>query len=147
MLSKIETLFNLAYKHASFPIVFGDIEVILIVTIILTTYLKNWVLVVSIIIVRFMVNQCPFLFKALAWVDNNTFPFQQHFKLICELLLPLTNACPLPFEQLIEQQMVQFQYSILEHLHHHTFSNMFFYGILEVHCVQILSCFRPRACT
>jgi hypothetical protein len=24
---------------------------------------------------------------------------------------------------------------------------MFFYGILEVHCVQILSCFRPRACT
>jgi hypothetical protein len=29
------------------------------------------------------------------------------------------------FEQFIKQQMVKLQDSILEHLHHHTFSNMF----------------------
>jgi hypothetical protein len=81
MLSKIESFFNLACKHASFLIVFGGIEFILIVTIFLPTYLKSWVFVVSIIIVRFMVDQCPFFFKALVWSNNNTFPFQQHFKL------------------------------------------------------------------
>jgi hypothetical protein len=55
-----------------------------------------------------MVDQHPFLFKALAQVDTNTFHFQQHFKVICDLLLPPTCACFLPFEQSIEQQMVQF---------------------------------------
>jgi hypothetical protein len=54
MLSKIETLFNLVCKHASFPIAFGGIEFILIITIFLTTYLKSWVFVVSIMTVRFM---------------------------------------------------------------------------------------------
>jgi hypothetical protein len=35
--------------------------------------------------------------------------------------------------------MVQFQDSIFEHLHHHTFFNMLFDGIFEAHHVQILS--------
>jgi hypothetical protein len=38
------------------------------------------------------------------------------------------------FEEFIEQQMVQFQNSILEHLHHHAFSSMFFDEILEAPC-------------
>jgi hypothetical protein len=141
MLSKIETFFNLTYKHVSLPITFGGIELILIVTIFLTTYLKSWVFVVSIITVRFMVDQCPFLFKALTWSNNNTFPFQQHFELTCDLLLPLTHACHFPFEQLINQQMVWLQYFISKLLHHHTFSNMLFDEIFEAHCVQTLSCF------
>ncbi len=66
----------LAHKQTSFPITFGDIGHISTITITLTTYLRSWALVVSIIIVRFMVNQCPFFFKALAQVDNNTFFFQ-----------------------------------------------------------------------
>jgi hypothetical protein len=37
--------------------------------------------------------------------------------------------------------MVQLQDSILEHLHHHTISNMFSDGILEAHCVWILLCY------
>jgi hypothetical protein len=56
----------------------------------------------------------------------------------------LTHVFFLPFEQFIMQQMVQFQHSILEHLHHHTFFNMFFDRIFEAHCVRILSCFGPR---
>jgi hypothetical protein len=40
--------------------------------------------------------------------------------------------------------MVQLQDSIMEHLHHHTFSNMFFDGIFEAHVAKILSCFGPR---
>jgi hypothetical protein len=39
-----------------------------------------------------------------------------------------------PFEQLIEQQMVRLQDSIVEHLHHHTLSNILFDGISEAHC-------------
>jgi len=42
----------------------------------------------------------------------------------CDLLLPSARVCFLPFEQFIEQQMVGLQDSILEHLHHHTLSNM-----------------------
>jgi hypothetical protein len=78
-----------------------------------------------------MVDQCPFLFEALTGVDNNTFPFQQHLKATCDLLPPLAHACFLSFEQPIGQQMVQFQDSISEHLHHHTFSNMFFDKVLK----------------
>jgi hypothetical protein len=55
------------------------------------------------------------------------------------------HVCLFPFEQFIKQQMVHLQNSILEHLHHHTFFNMFFDGIFEAHHAQILSCFRPRA--
>jgi hypothetical protein len=56
----------LACKQVSFLITFDDIELILITTIALTTYLWSWALVVSIIAIRFMVDQCPFLLKALA---------------------------------------------------------------------------------
>ncbi len=81
-----------------------------------------------------MVDQCPFLFEALTRVDNNTFPFQQHVKVACDLLQPLTHTCFLSFKQFIRQQMVWFQVSILERLHHHTLSNMFFDEIAEAHC-------------
>jgi len=50
-------------------------------------------------------------------------------------------VCFLPFEQLIEQQMVQLQDSILEHLHHHTLSNMLFDKISKAHRARILLCF------
>ncbi len=56
-----------------------------------------------------MVNQRPFLLEALALINNNTFPFQQHFKASCDLLIPLACACLFSFEQLIGQQMVRFQ--------------------------------------
>jgi hypothetical protein len=65
---------DLTHKQASLPITFGDIGHMLTVTIALTTYLKNWALVVLIIAVRFMVDQRPFLFEALARINNNTFP-------------------------------------------------------------------------
>jgi hypothetical protein len=83
-----------------------------------------------------MVDQRPFLLEALARVDNNTFPFQQHFKVACDLLPPSTCVCLPSFEQLIGQQMVQLQDSISKHLHQHTFSNMTF----EAHHAQILLC-------
>ncbi len=86
-----------------------------------------------------MVDQCLFLLEALAWVDNNTFPFQQHLKATCDLLPPSTCACLPPFEQFIKQQMVELQDSILERLHHHTLSNMFFDKTSKAHCAQILS--------
>jgi len=95
----------LAYKETSLPIAFGGIGFIPTTTITPTTYLGSLALVASIIIVRFMVDQHPFLLEALAQVDNNIFPFQQHFKVACDLLLPLAHTCLLPFEQLIEQQM------------------------------------------
>lgn len=44
------------------------------------------------------------------------------------------------FKQLFGQQMVNFQNSIWECLHHHILSKMFFDGILKEHCSQILSC-------
>ncbi len=53
-----------------------------------------------------MVDQRPFLLEALTRVDNNTFPFQQHLKGACDLLLPPTRACFPSFEQLTGQQMV-----------------------------------------
>jgi hypothetical protein len=68
-----------------------------------TFYLRSWALVVSIIAVRFMVDQHPFLFEALTQVDNNTFLFQQHLKVAYDLLPPLICACILLFEQFIKQ--------------------------------------------
>jgi hypothetical protein len=53
-------------------------------------------------------------------------------------------VCLPPFEQLIEQQMVQLQDSILEHLHHRTLSNMIFDNIFETHHARILSCSGPK---
>jgi hypothetical protein len=53
-------------KQAFLPITFGGIGFIPTTIIALTTYLGNWALVVSIIIVKFMVDQCFFLLKALA---------------------------------------------------------------------------------
>jgi hypothetical protein len=41
-------------------------------TIALTTYLGSWALVISVIAIRFMVDQCPFLLEALTQIDNNT---------------------------------------------------------------------------
>jgi hypothetical protein len=99
-------------EQASLPITFGGVGLLSTSTITLIVYLGSWALVASIIIVRFIVDQHPFLFKALAQIGNNTFPFQQHFKVAFDLLPPPTHACFLPFEQLIEQQMVQLQDSI-----------------------------------
>jgi hypothetical protein len=105
----------------------------------------NWALVVSIIVAKFIVDQCSFLLEALTWANNNTFLFQKHLKVACNLLPPLTHMCFPPFEQFIEQQMVQLQDSILECLHHHTVSNMLSDMIFKTHCAQILSCSSPKA--
>jgi hypothetical protein len=80
-----------------------------------------------------MVNQCPFLLEALMRINNNIFHFQQHLNATCDFLPPLAQACLPPFEQLIEQQMVHLQDSILEHLHHQTFFSMLSNGIFEAH--------------
>jgi hypothetical protein len=53
-----------------------------------------------------MVDQCSFFLKALTWIENNTFPFQQHLKAACDFLPPPTHVCLPPFEQFIEQQIV-----------------------------------------
>jgi hypothetical protein len=58
----------------------------------------------------------------------------------CDFLPPIAQACLLPFEQFIGQQVVRFQDSILECLHHHTLSNMLFDRICETHHAWILSC-------
>jgi hypothetical protein len=52
----------------------------------------------------------------------------------CDLPPPPTCACFSTFEQFIGQQMVQLQIFILDNLHHHTFSNMFFKEIFEAYC-------------
>jgi hypothetical protein len=62
----------LACKQAFLPITFSGIGLIFTTTITLTTYLRSWVFVVSIITTKFMVNQHPFLFEALTRIDNNT---------------------------------------------------------------------------
>jgi hypothetical protein len=54
-----------------------------------------------------MVDQHPFLLETLAQVNNNTFFFQQHLKVACNLLPPSASACFPPFEQLIGQHMIQ----------------------------------------
>jgi hypothetical protein len=53
-------------------------------------------------------------------------------------------VCLPPFEQLIEQQMVWFQDSILEHLRHHILFNMFFDKIFEIDCARMFSFFSRR---
>jgi hypothetical protein len=83
-----------------------------------------------------MVDQRPFFLEALTQVDNNTFPFSQHFKMTCDFLPFLIRMCLPPFEQLIRLQMVQFQDSIFERLHHHTLYNMFSNMIFEAHHLQ-----------
>jgi hypothetical protein len=82
-----------------------------------------------------------FLFEALTQVNNNTFPFQQHFKVTCYFLPLLACVCPPPFKQLIGQQMVWLQNPISKHVHRHAISNMLFNEIFETHHAQILSCF------
>jgi len=96
-------------------------------------------------IAKFMVNQRPFLLETLARINDNTFPFQHHLKMTYDFLSPPTHTCLLLFEQLIGQQMVRLQNSILECLHHHTFSSMLFNMISKTRCAQILSCFGPKA--
>jgi hypothetical protein len=128
----------LARKQASLPITFGGVGLILTFTVAPTTYLRNWALVAAIIVVRFMVDQLPFLLEALTQVNNNTYIFQQHFKATCDLLPPPTHACLPPFQQLIGQQMVQLQGSISKHLHHHTIFNMLSNETFEAHRAQII---------
>ncbi len=115
----------LAHKQASLPITFSGVRLILASIITPTSYLGSWVLVALVITTRFMVDQCPFLLEALTQINNNTFLFQQHLKVTCDLLPPPTHACLPSFEQLIRQQMVQLQVSISECLHHHTLLSMF----------------------
>jgi len=89
---------TLAYEQASLPITFNGIVFISTSTIAPTTYLGNCTLVTLVIATRFMVDQCPFLLEALAQIDNNIFPFQQHLKATCVLLPPQACACIFPFE-------------------------------------------------
>jgi len=56
----------LAHIQVFFPVTFNGIRFKSIATIAPTTYLGNWALVTSIIAVRFMFDQYPFLFEALA---------------------------------------------------------------------------------
>jgi hypothetical protein len=55
-------------------------------------------------------------------------------------LPPFAHACLFSCKQFIEQQMVQFQNSILKCLHHHTLFIVFFDKTFEAHRVWILSC-------
>jgi hypothetical protein len=55
----------LIHKQASLLITFGGVKLILTTTITPVTYLGNWALIVSIIVVKFMIDQHPFLSKAL----------------------------------------------------------------------------------
>ncbi len=56
----------LAHKQASLPITFSGVELISTSTIAPIAYLRSWALVALVIVIRFMVDQCPFLFEALA---------------------------------------------------------------------------------
>jgi len=56
----------LTHKQVSISITFCDIELVPTAIIAQITYLRNWVLVASIIITRFMVDQRPLLLEALA---------------------------------------------------------------------------------
>jgi hypothetical protein len=53
-----------------------------------------------------MVDQHPFLLKALTGIKNKTLLCQQHLKVAFDFLLPLARTCFSFFEQFIEQQMV-----------------------------------------
>jgi hypothetical protein len=91
----------IVHKHVSLLITLDGIEFIPMAIITPTIYLRNWALVTSIIVVRFMVDQKPFFLETLMQVDNNNFLFHQHLKAACDLLLLLTNVYFFPFEQLI----------------------------------------------
>jgi len=129
----------LAYKQAFLLIAFGGIGFIPKTTIILTTYIKNYVIVVS-IIVRFMVDQCPFLFETLTRVDNNNFHFQQHLKVACNFLPP-PNMCMFSSlwttHRTTNGSISRFHLLMFAPF---IFSNMFFNMIFETHHVKKLSC-------
>jgi hypothetical protein len=135
----------LAHKQASLPITFSGFGLILTSTISPIAYLGSWALVTLVIATKFMVDQHPFFLETLARVYNNTFPFQQHLNVACDLLPPPVHACLPSFEQFIEQQMVQLQDSILERLQHHTLSIMLFDRTFRAHHAQNLSCSGLRA--
>jgi hypothetical protein len=123
----------LTHKQTSFLITFGGFGLISTSTITPTTYLRNWAFVALIIATRFMVDQHPFLLEAfhesiINFLSSNT------LKTTCDLLPPLARACFRPFEQLIRQQIVQFQDSISERLHHHNLFNMLFDKTFKAHC-------------
>jgi hypothetical protein len=77
------------------------------------------------------------------WFDNNTLLFYLHLKVTCDFLPPLVFMCFLPFEQVIEHQMVQLQSSIWDYLHHHTLFYMYSNERSKPHHVWILSCSGP----
>jgi hypothetical protein len=52
--------------HTSCPITFGGVKLISTSTITPIAYLKNWALVISVIVAKFMIDKCPFLLEALA---------------------------------------------------------------------------------
>jgi hypothetical protein len=60
-------------KQTSFLITFSGVEFILTSTIAPTTYLGNWTFVISVIAIRCMLDQHPFLLEALTWINNNNF--------------------------------------------------------------------------
>jgi hypothetical protein len=51
----------LIHKQAFLPITFDGVKLISTSTIAPTTYLGNWAFVISVVIARFMLDQCPFL--------------------------------------------------------------------------------------
>jgi hypothetical protein len=55
----------LIHKQNSLPVTFSGVRLILISIIAPTTYLVNWAFITSIIDVKFMVDQRPFLLEAL----------------------------------------------------------------------------------
>jgi hypothetical protein len=65
----------LARKQTFVRITFGGISFIPMATMALATYLGSWAFIASIIAMRFMITECPFLLEALARIDNNTFLF------------------------------------------------------------------------
>ncbi len=121
----------LACKKICLPIIFGNIELILTITIALITYLGNWALVALIIVFRFMIDQHPFLLEMLTQSQQHlSFPttFQGSMWFI---ISPNSHMFP-SIWKFIKQQMVRLQDFILEHLHHHTLSNMLSNKIFEV---------------
>jgi hypothetical protein len=56
----------LAHKQVSLLIVFGGIKYILTIAIALVVYLGRWAFVILIIILKFIVDQHPFLLEPLA---------------------------------------------------------------------------------
>jgi len=79
-----------------------------------------------------MNDQHHFLLKALAQVNNNT------SKWLVIFYHPQHECVFFPLN------MVQLQDSILDRLHHHTFSNMLSDKISKTHHAQILSCSNPE---